>query len=335
MAIRKREDGRYDLDTRIGGRGSQRIRKIFNRKADAVSYERYMLGKITRNEWEDSRRKDRRPLSEILDLWWMFYGSTIRNGETEKRQLMKTILSLGDPDVCEVTKSMIVLFRTRRLAQGIKASTINRDIYRLSGMFNALIRVDEFSGENPVSGVPALTEKNTEMSFLTRDESVALLDTLKGDYRRVALLCLSVGARWGEASTLCASQVTHGRVTFLETKNGKKRTIPISDDVEREIMTRDSGRLFDVDYKTFRRALKRIKPDLPAGQATHVLRHTFATHFMMNGGNIITLQRILGHASIQQTMVYAHFSPDFLTEAIRFNPLGGKVSLSPPAGGGE
>ncbi|HIH8969136.1 TPA: tyrosine-type recombinase/integrase, partial [Serratia marcescens] len=63
------------------------------------------------------------------------------------------------------------------------------------------------------------------------------------------------------------------------------------------------------------------------GQASHSLRHTFATHFMMNGGNIITLQRILGHARIEQTMSYAHFAPDFLQDAISYNPPGGKIHV--------
>ncbi|BEJ48825.1 hypothetical protein Ri1_14240 [Aeromonas dhakensis] len=44
---------------------------------------------------------------------------------------------------------------------------------------------------------------------------------------------------------------------------------------------------------------------------------------MANGGNILVLQRILGHASIQQTMTYAHFAPDFLQDAVQFNPLRG------------
>ncbi|WP_222101899.1 hypothetical protein [Methylomonas koyamae] len=35
------------------------------------------------------------------------------------------------------------------------------------------------------------------------------------------------------------------------------------------------------------------------GQLTHVLRHTFASHFMMNGGNILTLQKILGNGSLK------------------------------------
>ncbi|WP_252866705.1 tyrosine-type recombinase/integrase, partial [Shigella boydii] len=44
---------------------------------------------------------------------------------------------------------------------------------------------------------------------------------------------------------------------------------------------------------------------------------------MMNGGNILTLQKILGHAKIQTTMIYAHLAPDYLQDAVRFNPLGG------------
>nr|WP_238610581.1 tyrosine-type recombinase/integrase [Candidatus Schmidhempelia bombi] len=61
--------------------------------------------------------------------------------------------------------------------------------------------------------------------------------------------------------------------------------------------------------------------ELPDGQLTHVLRHTFASHFMMNGGNILVLQKILGHTDIKVTMRYAHFAPDHLEEAAILNPL--------------
>ncbi|WP_269901427.1 tyrosine-type recombinase/integrase [Paenalcaligenes faecalis] len=56
---------------------------------------------------------------------------------------------------------------------------------------------------------------------------------------------------------------------------------------------------------------------------THVLRHTFASHFMMNGGNVLTLQRILGHSTVTITMRYAHLAPDHLQEARALNPLAG------------
>lgn len=42
---------------------------------------------------------------------------------------------------------------------------------------------------------------------------------------------------------------------------------------------------------------------------------------MMNGGNILVLQRILGHTDIKVTMRYAHFAPDHLVEARLLNPL--------------
>ena len=44
----------------------------------------------------------------------------------------------------------------------------------------------------------------------------------------------------------------------------------------------------------------------------HILRHSFASHYVMAGGNILALQKILGHASIAMTLVYAHLAPDFL-----------------------
>ncbi len=56
-------------------------------------------------------------------------------------------------------------YRSMRLRDGISAATINRDMYRLSGMFTKLIQLDEFSGQHPIHGLPPLTEANPEMTF--------------------------------------------------------------------------------------------------------------------------------------------------------------------------
>jgi len=68
-------------------------------------------------------------------------------------------------------------------------------------------------------------------------------------------------------------------------------------------------------------AIKKSNLQLPRGQLSHVLRHTFASHFMMNGGNILELQRLLGHSTLAMTMRYAHMAPDHLQEAKTLNPL--------------
>jgi hypothetical protein len=60
----------------------------------------------------------------------------------------------------------------------------------------------------------------------------------------------------------------------------------------------------------FQRALARCK--LPRIRV-HDLRHIFASHYVMAGGDIFTLQRILGHSTPQLTSdTYAHLSPDHL-----------------------
>jgi integrase len=48
------------------------------------------------------------------------------------------------------------------------------------------------------------------------------------------------------------------------------------------------------------------------GRPWHALRHTFASHYMMSGGNLLALSQILGHSDIKMTMVYAHLAPDFI-----------------------
>jgi integrase len=59
----------------------------------------------------------------------------------------------------------------------------------------------------------------------------------------------------------------------------------------------------------------------PFRRSWHALRHTFASHFVMAGGNILALQKILGHQKLEMTLVYAHLAPDFLgdeMERVRF-----------------
>ncbi len=42
---------------------------------------------------------------------------------------------------------------------------------------------------------------------------------------------------------------------------------------------------------------------------------------MMNGGNILVLQRALRHSDIKMTIRYVHFAPDHLKEIKELNPL--------------
>lgn len=81
------------------------------------------------------------------------------------------------------------------------------------------------------------------------------------------------------------------------------------------------GGLFTSCRKAFERAVKRARIELSKGQCTHVLHHTFASHFMMDGRNRLVSRDILGHANIKMTMVYAHILPDHLEDIITKSQL--------------
>jgi len=100
--------------------------------------------------------------------------------------------------------------------------------------------------------------------------------------------------------------------------------VPISDvlyNTLKKIPANPEGHIFKDCSGAFKTALTKAGIILPKSQLTHVLRHTFASHFMMNDGNILVLKEILGHASITTTMTYAHLSPSYLQQAVKLNPL--------------
>ena len=143
------------------------------------------------------------------------------------------------------------------------------------------------------------------------------------DVTLITRVCLATGARWSEAQTLRSELVRDQRVTYVDTKNGRSRSVPLPPDLFQLLKAHGPqvGPLFPRDaYQAFTNALNKTGIQLPKGQRSHVLRHTFASHFVMNGGNLLTLQKILGHQSIQMTMRYAHLAPDHLVEAVKYGP---------------
>ena len=48
----------------------------------------------------------------------------------------------------------------------------------------------------------------------------------------------------------------------------------------------------------------------------HTLRHTFASHLIMQGVDLATVKKLMGHSDIQTTMIYADLAPDHLAEAV-------------------
>ena len=68
MAIKKLEDGQYEVDIRPAGRQGKRVRRRFDTKHEAVLFERYALSNKMHKDWLD-KSNDIRPLQDLIDLW--------------------------------------------------------------------------------------------------------------------------------------------------------------------------------------------------------------------------------------------------------------------------
>lgn len=341
MAITKISSGEWLCDFRLDGRDSRRIRKKFATKGEAVAYEQYYREEAQQKPWL-GEKEDRRRLSELIKLWNSLHGQSLSASKSRLAKLHIVCRGLGDPIAANLTAKDWAHYRDQRLKGEIdngyhsdpekwkaKPITVNREQQYLEAVFNELKRLGEWKLPNPLEGVRIFKEKEKEMSWLTQPQIHQLLQACdrygKANLTRIVKICLATGARWSEAERLTRSQLSPYKLTFTKTKGGRNRTVPIPRWLYDEL-SQLQGTFSKPCYQDFKKMLALTNIELAEGQKTHVLRHTFASHFMMNGGNIIVLQRILGHANIRETMRYAHFAPDHLEEAAELNPIARLVS---------
>jgi site-specific recombinase XerD len=67
----------------------------------------------------------------------------------------------------------------------------------------------------------------------------------------------------------------------------------------------------------------------------HDLRHTFASHLVMNGVDLVTIQKELGHGSINMTLRYSHLAPAHNAKAVRVLDLAFLTSTTTDTQGGS
>lgn len=335
--------------------GRKRLTKTFARKIDAENWEHKIVSarndgvlnirapdtNITldglRNRFDEEYSLYRQaPSTRIMaeSLYRNYIGSDL--GST-------LISKLGK-------KEMIGFFHY--LSQDLRVANgrVNRVRQLLHCMFNRAVEWDLLQ-VNPITSIRPLPVQNhigdENIRYLTQDEADRLLAWLRISdswlYPKVLVL-LKTGIRYGEMVALQASDFIHSsyggelmvsktycRHTFQireRTKGGKSRRLPLGTGMAEFLASLAEGKQPDQpllwkDRTEHRYATKFQKHFRHAIKATgvrniriHDARHSYAVHFLENGGQLYDLQKLLGHHSIRLTERYSHFSHQ-MSERVR------------------
>ncbi|WP_051786326.1 phage integrase [Endozoicomonas numazuensis] len=321
--------GKWKLDVEISR--NRRFRKTCKTKTECMEFYQQLKKEIEEQE-ERPDDDDHRTLSDIINLWYEGTGCELSDHVRLKRMLNSMAQQMGNIEARKLTiahfnKYKKIKREEQYQGRTISDNTLNKHLGYLTTVYNYLIDIGEINYPNPLKKAKKIKLEERELSFLTLKEVELLLKQIKATSTNphvllMTKLCLATGARWGEIESRKAKHFHNNRVEFTRTKGKKTRNVPIPEELYREVREHfaiHGG--FSPSMSAFGRALKASGIELPRGQRSHVLRHTFASHFMMNKGNILVLQRILGHSDLKMTMKYAKFDPDHFKEAALLNPL--------------
>lgn len=330
-----KRNNKWLVDIRPEGRSGPRVRRSFDTRGEALRFEAYVTAQAAQGQPWNPAPADGRRFSDLVQLWYEHHGHFLKEGTRRKNVLLSIADQMGDPVASKMTAADFTSYRTGKKVKGQPAhpKTLNNHLGYCNAVFNELIRTDFISYPNPFAKVRPIKLTERELSYLSPPQIAELLSKAKAsrnpDLHLCCVLCLSTGCRWGEAEHLRQEHVKNCTVTFTDTKGKRNRTIPISAELQKQLIdhcsTPEQLFVFGGCMVAFDRMAARLSFKLPRGQSTHILRHTFASHFIHNGGDILTLQRILGHTDIKMTLRYAHLAPGHLELARTINPLCGQI----------
>ncbi len=236
------------------------------------------------------------------------------------------------------------------------ATTRARKVASLKSFFLYLERKARLLKDNPAKDLDTPKKKKSLPKFLTLDQSLDLLESIKGPHRARDLcmltLFLNCGMRLSELVNINMSDIGEDDTLKLTGKGNKERIIYLNQacllsiknhlkDREKKInefkVKKKKSQVVETKALFLSNRMKRISPKTVQslvykylsfihlrgrGYSVHKLRHTAATLMYQHGNvDIRILQEILGHTNLGTTEIYTHLSNKQIKEAISSNPL--------------
>ena len=246
----------------------------------------------------------------------------VRTGHV--RQYIKYVQERGKYTVVGNDKSVEVNRPQNRTdyKKSVSNVTINNYIRNIKVFFNWMKAEGEIR-KNPVDSIKTIKTERKKKKGISEAEFKQLLGqfdyTKFPGYRNkmIVMLLQDTGMRIGECLLIEAENIDfkHRMILLTKTKGRQERYVYFSQTVSRELrryinfkeryisseLLFPTTRSTELTVRSFEQQLKSVASSIGLSVHPHQLRNNFARHFLLNGGDLYTLSRILGHSSVKVT----------------------------------
>lgn len=269
-----------------------------------------------------------------------------RTVTTYQKSLEKFLVHLAENAPLEAFSEMSIkgFVWDLKMKQKLAPTSICEHLAALKSFGKYLVR-SSIIQKNPAENVPMPKRPQRLVAFLSQNDLSSekfpdLEDPTLPQIRARLLLELIYGSglRISECQSLCWNQVRENeRLVRVIGKGSKERIVPLTESMlhylslfKKSLTT--EGRIPQITSPLFLgengkpysiRTLRNDIHDLLRsigweGKASpHVLRHSFATHLLENGAEIMSVKEMLGHSNISTTQIYTHVNAERLRKAFK------------------
>jgi len=262
------------------------------------------------------------------------------------------IAEIGQIDKDDIREFILYLqreARTPRASKPLSPATVQGYVRTLKAFFSWTYR-EGYVLSNPMTKIPVPRAPNKIINTFTAEQITRLIDechrSSSSGFRNLSILLLMLdsGLRVSELRDIDLKDIdlSGGLIKIRTGKGGKERIVPIGSLMQKSLwkyinhfrpepLTGNVTKLFLSDrglpltesgiQQMLRRYGRRAGID-GVRCSPHTLRHTFAKNYLLNGGDVFSLQKILGHSSLASVRMYINlFTPDIKRQHQRFSPV--------------
>ena len=257
------------------------------------------------------------------------------------------------PNINNLKKLEISDFRSflsYQRSNGINSNSIARNISSLKSFFNHLIKenviessaISSLKSPKLKKSLPRPIDSKLAIEVIRCAETMEKEKWIGLRNKSILMLLYGCGLRISEALNLNYDDIDNQDHILIKGKGGKERIVLMMEYIKKgitdyitecpkEIRTEDplfiGKRMNRLSPRIIQYALEKIRNSLslPETATPHALRHSFATHLLDSGGDLRTIQELLGHSSLSTTQKYTKVETKKLYEAYsKSHPLAKK-----------